>query len=96
MTIQKSFHFLLTTLLVITGVSLLAFKAFAQSRSRLIPNLPGEPFLVILSGSAFSNARLITLFKNSGLHHLRLGATGSSSSDTRNLDQQDNATGVSR
>jgi hypothetical protein len=36
-----------------------------------------------------SNIQLITLFKNSGIHHLRLGATGSSSSDTPNLDDSD-------
>lgn len=39
------------------------------------------------SGSLFSgtNTQLITLFKNSGLHHLRLGATGSPTSGTQNL-----------
>lgn len=44
-----------------------------------------------VSGNLFSgtNFQLITLFKNSGLHHLRLGATGSSSSDMKNLDQAD-------
>ncbi len=35
-----------------------------------------------------SNAQLITLFKNTGIHHLRLGATGSASSDP-NLDDED-------
>ena len=43
------------------------------------------------SGSLFSasNTQLITLFTNSGIHHLRLGATGSASSDERNLDTAD-------
>lgn len=44
-----------------------------------------------VSGNLFSgtNYQLITLFKNAGLHHLRIGATGSSGSDAKNLDQQD-------
>ena len=43
------------------------------------------------SGNLFSasNIQLITLFKNSGIHHLRLGATGSMHSDTPNLDNAD-------
>ena len=36
-----------------------------------------------------SNTQLITLFKNSGIHHLRLGATGSTHSDSANLDDAD-------
>jgi hypothetical protein len=42
-------------------------------------------------GNLFSgtNAQLITLFKNTGLHHLRLGATGSPTSDTQNLPPAD-------
>jgi hypothetical protein len=36
-----------------------------------------------------SNTQLITLFKNSGIHHLRLGATGSSKSASPNLDTAD-------
>jgi hypothetical protein len=36
-----------------------------------------------------SNNQLITLFKNSGIHHLRLGATGSAHSDSPNLDDSD-------
>lgn len=44
-----------------------------------------------VSGNLFSgtNYQLITLFKNSGLHHVRIGATGSSSSNSKNLGQQD-------
>jgi hypothetical protein len=43
------------------------------------------------SGNLFSasNTQLITLFKNSGIHHLRLGATGSTHSDAPNLDNAD-------
>jgi hypothetical protein len=42
-------------------------------------------------GNLFSgaNTQLITLFKNSGLHHLRLGATGSVNSGSRNLSHDD-------
>jgi len=42
-------------------------------------------------GNLFSgtNAQLITLFKNAGLHHLRLGATGSPTSGTTNLSHAD-------
>lgn len=36
-----------------------------------------------------SNIQLITLFTNSGIHHLRLGATGSAHSDSPNLDHSD-------
>jgi hypothetical protein len=44
-----------------------------------------------VSGNLFSgtNTQLITLFKNAGLHHLRLGATGSSSAGTQNLTHED-------
>lgn len=55
---------------------------FTQTQVRDHRDVPGNLF----SGTNF---QLITLFKNSGLHHLRLGATGSSSSDTKNLDQAD-------
>lgn len=43
------------------------------------------------SGNLFSvsNTQLITLFTNSGIHHLRLGATGSLHSDLPNLDTAD-------
>jgi len=43
------------------------------------------------AGNLFSasNTQLITLFKNSGIHHLRLGATGSARSDSPNLDRSD-------
>lgn len=42
-------------------------------------------------GNLFSgtNLQLITLFKNTGLHHLRLGATGSPTSGTENLSHED-------
>jgi len=42
-------------------------------------------------GNLFSgtNTQLITLFKNTGLHHLRLGATGSPTSGTQNLSHED-------
>lgn len=55
---------------------------FTQTQARDHRDVPGNLF----SGTNF---QLITLFKNSGLHHLRLGATGSSSSDMKNLDQAD-------
>ena len=44
-----------------------------------------------VSGNLFSgtNTQLITLFKNAGLHHLRLGATGSPTSGTQNLSHED-------
>lgn len=44
-----------------------------------------------VSGNLFSarNTQLITLFQNSGIHHLRLGATGSFSSKEPNLDHAD-------
>jgi hypothetical protein len=43
------------------------------------------------NGNLFSasNTQLITLFKNTGIHHLRLGATGSTKSDAPNLDDAD-------
>ncbi len=42
-------------------------------------------------GNLFSgtNTQLITLFKNAGIHHLRLGATGSASSGVKNLSHDD-------
>ncbi len=42
-------------------------------------------------GNLFSgtNTQLITLFKNAGLHHLRLGATGSPTSGAENLNHDD-------
>lgn len=44
-----------------------------------------------IKGNLFSgtNTQLITLFKNSGLHHVRLGATGSPTSGTANLPHED-------
>ncbi len=45
-------------------------------------NIPGNLF----SGS---NTQLINLFKNTGLHHLRLGATGSPGSGIENLHHED-------
>jgi hypothetical protein len=44
-----------------------------------------------VSGNLFSgtNAQLITLFKNAGLRHLRLGATGSANSGAQNLSHED-------
>jgi hypothetical protein len=44
-----------------------------------------------MSGNLFSgtNSQLITLFTNSGIHHLRLGATGSLHADLPNLDSAD-------
>src|SRR5215467_4084478 len=42
-------------------------------------------------GNLFSgtNTQLITLFKNAGLRHLRLGATGSATSGAKNLSHED-------
>ena len=44
-----------------------------------------------IPGNLFSgaNKQLITLFKNAGIHHLRLGATGSASSGSKNLSHED-------
>jgi hypothetical protein len=44
-----------------------------------------------IPGNLFSgtNSQLITIFKNTGLHHLRLGATGSSRSGSTNLCHKD-------
>lgn len=44
-----------------------------------------------IPGNLFSgtNAQLITLFKNAGLHHLRLGATGAAGSGALNLSHED-------
>ena len=41
-----------------------------------------------VSGNLFSgtNTQLITIFRNSGIHHLRLGATGSPTSGSHNLE----------
>lgn len=36
-----------------------------------------------------SNTQLITIFKNAGLRHLRLGATGSANSGAQNLNHAD-------
>ena len=55
---------------------------FTQTQARDHKGVPGNLF----SGTNF---QLITIFKNAGLHHLRLGATGSSSSDMKNLDRHD-------
>lgn len=43
------------------------------------------------SGNLFSgdNTQLITLFTNSGIHHLRLGATGGADGNEKNLDLAD-------
>lgn len=44
-----------------------------------------------VQGNLFSgtNSQLITLFRNSGIHHLRLGATGSPTSSSHNLPPAD-------
>ncbi len=44
-----------------------------------------------MAGNLFSgtNAQLINIFKNAGIHHLRLGGTGSRTSDSPNLDHPD-------
>ena len=60
-----------------TGVSI-----FTGTQVRDHKGVPGNLF----SGT---NMQLITLFKNAGLHHLRLGATGSASSGTPNLSHAD-------
>jgi hypothetical protein len=52
------------------------------------------------TGYLFSpaNTQLVTIFKNTGLHHLRLGATGSPTAATANLDHSaiDNLFGFAR
>jgi len=55
---------------------------FTGTQARDHKGVPGNLF----SGT---NTQLITLFKNAGLHHLRLGATGSAGSGSQNLSQED-------
>lgn len=55
---------------------------FTGTQVRDHRGVPGNLF----SGS---NTQLVTLFRNAGLHHLRLGATGSANSGTRNLSHDD-------
>src|SRR5215475_6450570 len=55
---------------------------FTRTQVRDHKGVPGNLF----SGT---NTQLITLFKNSGIHHLRLGATGSATSGTQNLSHED-------
>jgi hypothetical protein len=55
---------------------------FTGTQVRDHKGVPGNLF----SGS---NTQLITLFKNAGLHHLRLGATGSPKSGSKNLSHED-------
>src|SRR5215467_11512547 len=55
---------------------------FTGTQVRDHKGVPGNLF----SGS---NTQLITLFKNAGLRHLRLGATGSATSGTQNLNHED-------
>ena len=55
---------------------------FTRTQVRDHKGVPGNLF----SGS---NAQLITLFKNAGLRHLRLGATGAANSGTKNLSHDD-------
>ena len=60
-----------------SGVSI-----FTGTQVRDHKGVPGNLF----SGT---NTQLITLFKNTGLRHLRLGATGSPTSGTENLSHAD-------
>ena len=55
---------------------------FTRTQVRDHKGVPGNLF----SGA---NTQLITLFKNAGVHHLRLGATGSAGSGTKNLSHED-------
>src|SRR6266699_2441060 len=55
---------------------------FTRTQVRDHRGVPGNLF----SGT---NAQLIALFKNTGLHHLRLGATGSPTSGATNLSHAD-------
>jgi hypothetical protein len=55
---------------------------FTGTQVRDHKGVPGNLF----SGS---NTQLVTLFKNAGLHHLRLGATGSPKSGSKNLSHED-------
>ncbi len=55
---------------------------FTGTQVRDHKGVPGNLF----SGS---NTQLITLFRNSGIHHLRLGATGSATSGAKNLNHED-------
>src|SRR5690242_2874104 len=55
---------------------------FTGTQVRDHKGVPGNLF----SGS---NTQLITLFKNAGLRHLRLGATGSPRSGSKNLTHED-------
>jgi hypothetical protein len=55
---------------------------FTATQARDHRGVPGNLF----SGT---NSQLITIFKNAGIHHLRLGATGSPTSDSPNLVHAD-------
>src|SRR5579862_8966499 len=55
---------------------------FTATQARDHRGVPGNLF----SGT---NTQLITIFKNAGIHHLRLGATGSPTSDSPNLNHED-------
>jgi hypothetical protein len=55
---------------------------FTGTQVRDHKGVPGNLF----SGS---NKQLTTLFKNTGIHHLRLGATGSANSGSKNLNHDD-------
>ena len=55
---------------------------FAGTQVRDHKGVPGNLF----SGA---NKQLITLFRNAGIHHLRLGATGSATSGSQNLSHED-------
>lgn len=55
---------------------------FTGTQVRDHKGVPGNLF----SGS---NTQLVTLFKNAGLRHLRLGATGSPKSGSKNLNHED-------
>jgi hypothetical protein len=55
---------------------------FTATQARDHRGVPGNLF----SGT---NAQLITIFKNAGIHHVRLGATGSPTSDSPNLNHAD-------
>lgn len=57
-----------------TGLSIFTGTQVADHRGK-----PGHLF-------SPTNTQLITIFKNAGLHHLRIGATGSPTSGTANLD----------
>lgn len=63
-------------------VNFAGVSIFTGTQVRDHKGVPGNLF-------SASNTQLVTLFKSAGLHHLRLGATGSPKSGSKNLNHED-------